>query len=205
MSQVADIHVVEDTAQASSLLDETRRTLLAELREPASAPELGRRLGIPRQRVGYHLKELERAGLVELVEERKKRNCLERVVRASSRSYVISPSALGDLGEQPDGTRDRFSWSYLLAVAARTIRELGVLRRRAERAGKRLPTLTLEAEVRFASIGHQVAFAQELRDTVANLVRKYHDEDADGGRTFRVIAGSYPKITRTDAGAPNEA
>ncbi|MDH3283342.1 MAG: helix-turn-helix domain-containing protein [Acidobacteriota bacterium] len=200
-----EIQVVEDSTQAAALLDETRRHLLLELREPASAPELGRRLGLPRQRVGYHLKELERAGLVELVEERRKRNCLERVVRASSRSYVISPRALGDLGRQPAGARDRFSWTYLVAVASRAIRDLGVLRRRADDAGQQLPTLTLEAEVRFASIGHQVAFAQELRDALASLVRKYHDESGKEGRTFRVIAGSYPKITRADDDAPGRA
>jgi hypothetical protein len=50
-------------------------------------------LALPRQQVGYHLRALEQAGLVELVEERRKGNCIERIVRAAACSYVISPEA----------------------------------------------------------------------------------------------------------------
>ena len=60
-------------------------------------------LGLPRQNVNYHLKALERHGLVELVEERKKGNMTERMLRATALSYAISPAALG--GVQPDPSR----------------------------------------------------------------------------------------------------
>jgi len=59
---------------------------------------LARKLGLPRQRLNYHLRALEDAGLVELVEERRKGNCFERLLRATARSFVISPEALGVLG-----------------------------------------------------------------------------------------------------------
>jgi hypothetical protein len=72
------------------------------------------------------------------------------------------------------------------------IREVGVLRSRASSAGKRLATLTLQTSVRFSSPDKQHAFAQELAQSVAELVARYHDEHAPTGRRFRVIAGAYP-------------
>ena len=97
---------------------------LAHLKDPDSASGLARRLRLPRQRVNYHLKVLETAGLVELVEERRKGNCLERVVRATARAFVISPEALGELGPTAETAADRLSGAYLIAAAGRAIRDV---------------------------------------------------------------------------------
>src|SRR6201995_4634789 len=94
------VTVIEDPAAAEVSLDPTRTRLLAELAEPASATTLAARVGLPRQKVNYHLRALERHGLVELVEERRKGNVTERIVRATAASYVISPTALAQV--QPD-------------------------------------------------------------------------------------------------------
>jgi DNA-binding transcriptional ArsR family regulator len=88
-----DVAVIEDPAAAEASLDPIRARLLAELAEPASASTLAARVGLPRQKVNYHLRALERHGLVELVEERKKGNMTERVLRATAASYLISPAA----------------------------------------------------------------------------------------------------------------
>ena len=111
-------------------------------------------LCLPRQQVGYHLRELEKAGLVELVEERRKGNCIERIVRAAGRCYVVSPEALGKLGITPEQRGDRFDVGFLVCLAARAIRDLTVLCGRADKAGKRVsPTTALDVEVRFGSVG----------------------------------------------------
>ena len=89
-----DVAVIGDSAVVEASLDPVRARLLAELAEPGSATKLGARVGMPRQKVNYHLRTLERYGLVELVEERRKGNCVERVVRATAAAYVISPAAL---------------------------------------------------------------------------------------------------------------
>jgi predicted transcriptional regulator len=197
-----ELLTVRDPAQAAALLQPQRLRLLEGLSEPDSAAGLARRLGLPRQQLNYHLRELERAGLVELVEERRRGNCIERVVVATARRYVISPEVLGGLGGDCTGIRDHFSSTYLVAVAARTIRELGELRMRADEEGKRLATMTLESELRFASVEARNAFAKELSDAVAHLVVKYHDATAPGGRGFRVVVGAYPSPRR---GADSEA
>src|SRR5262245_31535920 len=116
----APIEVIHGAGQAALVLQRTRRELLAQLSEPDSAAGLARRLGLPRQRLNYHLRELEREGLVECVEERRKGNCTERLLRATARSYVISPDALGLLGATPEASRDRFSTDFLVASTAQT-------------------------------------------------------------------------------------
>ena len=190
------LQVIGRSDTAAAVLDPVRQQLLAQLGEPDSAAGLARRLGLPRQRINYHLRALEAAGLVELVEERRKGNCFERVVRATARSFVISPEALGVVGPGPEASADRLSSAYLLAAAGRVIREVGALQVQARAEDKRLATLTLEAEVRFASAEQRARFARELTDTVARLAAKYHDERAPGGRRFRLLAAVHP--------APNE-
>src|SRR3954447_22912445 len=122
-----DVAVIEDPAVAAVSLDPVRARLLAELAEPASASMLAERVGLARQKVNYHLRELERHGLVELVEERRRGNMTERVMRATAASYVISPGALGALAPDPARAPDRLSARWLIALAARTVREVGAL------------------------------------------------------------------------------
>ena len=150
MAPTPALEVVRQPDAAAALLDPVRQQLLPELAEPDSASGLARRLRLPRQRINYHLRALETAGLVELVEERRKGNCIERVVRATARAFVISPEALGPLGLTAETVRDRFSSAYLVAAAGqRHPRRRSPSRRGPGKEKKRLATLTLEADVRF--------------------------------------------------------
>lgn len=195
----AAAQVIQSAAAAEMLLNSERLRLLENLTEPDSASGLARRLQIPRQKVNYHLRELEKHGFVELAEERRKGNCIERVMRATARSYYVSPVALGKLGAaSASDSRDQFSSAYLVAAAARALRDVAILRGRADRAGKRLATLTMESEVRFASAETRKAFADELLGAVAHLVKKYHDDQAGSGRAFRFLLGAYPVITKPE-------
>ena len=185
--------VLERPEQAAAMLRPPRLAILEHLREPDSAAGLARRMGVPRQRLNHHLRELERAGLVELVEERRKGNCMERVVRSRAEYFLIGPQALGAVaGDRPEQLRDRFSWAYLVAAAARAVRELTTLRRGADEAGQQLPTFALETRVRFAAPAALHAFTEELSTEIARLVAKYHREDAAEGRTFSFLLGAYP-------------
>jgi len=189
------LQIIRRSDPAAAALDPVRQQLLAHLVEPDSAAGLARRLGIPRQRINYHLRTLEAAGLVELVEERRKGNCFERVVRATARSFVISPEALGAIGAHPEASADRLSSAYLVATAGQVIRDVAALEAQARAEEKQIATLTLDAEVRFASAEKRAQFARELTDVVARLAAKYHDERAPGGRRFRLIAAVYPQPT----------
>src|SRR5262245_7647806 len=137
-----DIELIQGQGRAMALRHPLRRRILEALQEPDSSSGLSRRLGMPRQRLNYHMRGLEKEGLLELVHERRKGNCTERVLRATARAYVLSPEAAGTLGLSGEEAADRFSSSYLLSVAARAIRDIGRLRIKAGAAGKKLPTFT---------------------------------------------------------------
>lgn len=198
MTALAAVQVVSGVEEAAALMSPVRLRLLDELSEPDSAAGLARRLGLARQKVNYHLRELARLGLVEEIEQRRKGNCIERVVRAVARTYVIGPGALGEIAADPDRVEDRVSSAYLVALAARTIGELAVLRERADKTGKKLATLSLDTQVRFKSPEDQSAFAQDLTEALSRLTAKYHDEQAEDGRQFRMVVGVYPEITKPE-------
>src|SRR5688572_30259849 len=136
-----DVEVIEDPASAVVALDPVRSELLACLAQPASASMLAERTGIARQKVNYHLRTLEAHGLVHAVEERKWGGLTERLLVATAASYVVSPSALGKAASDPGRIADRLSARYLIAIAARVVREVGGLARRADEGRKRLATL----------------------------------------------------------------
>lgn len=186
------LQVVDRPEAAASVLQPIRLRILERLREPASASSVARELDLPRQKVNYHVRELEKTGLVRHVESRTRGNCVERLVQASARRYVVAPRLLEALEADPEELRNAYSAAYLLATAARTIREVAEMREAARAAGKKLPTLTLETEIRFAGPAAQQAFARELTEAVGRLAEKYHDEDVEGGRRFRVMTTGHP-------------
>nr|WP_202523476.1 winged helix-turn-helix domain-containing protein [Kitasatospora sp. SID7827] len=195
-----DVAVIEEPAAAAASLDPMRARLLAALAEPASAAMLAARLGMPRQKVNYHVKELERHGLVVLAEERRKGNVTERVYRATAASYVISPVALAAVSPDPARSPDQLSARWLLALGARMVQEVGTLLTGAARARQRVASFGIDARVRFASAADRAAFADELSRAVTDLVGRYHDESAPQGREHRLIVGLH-QIPTTPAPA----
>lgn len=186
------LEVLTGPERAASALDPERRRLLEALSdEPDSASGLARRLGDSRQRLNYHLRGLEEVGLIELAEERRRGNCVERVMRAVARRFMVDPAVLGDLAGDPDEMGDRFSAAYLISLAARTVREVGRLAARARRERKRLGTAGMDVEVRLARPADFQALAEDLSRAVAEVVAKHHRED-EGARSFRIVAGLYP-------------
>lgn len=194
LGDVLALEVIDEPEAAMSALDATRGRLLAELREPASASDLAARLGIPRQKINYHLRTLEAHGLVEVASTRRWGGLTERLVIAKARSFVISPGALGPVAVDPSLEVDRLSASYLIALAARAVRELGQLVRAALHAKKNLATLSIDTVIRFRSPADRAAFTAELTEAINGLVARYHDETSPGGRPHRLVLMAHPLI-----------
>ena len=192
MQPLADLEVIDDPAAAMVALDPIRARLLAELAEPGSAASLAGRVGLARQKVNYHLRALEAHGLVRAVEERRWGGLVERRVVASAASYVVSPAALGHAANDPARSSDRLGARYLIALAARIVREVGELLRGSKAQGKHLATLAIDTEVRFRSPAERAAFTAELTDAITGLVARYHDAAAPGGRAHRLVLVAHP-------------
>ncbi|MCS6625238.1 winged helix-turn-helix domain-containing protein [Roseibacterium beibuensis] len=187
------------TARPSALLDDldtallalapVRRRILAALAEPASAAGLSEQLGMPRQKIGYHLRALEGAGLVRPAGERRKRGFTERLFVAA-RDHVLDP-ALMQTPSDPDAVdaQDRHAADHLISTASTIVRDVARMRQDAAAEGSRLLTLTVEADVVFAVPADFDAFTEEVSAAVADLARKYA---APSGRRYRLTAAAYP-------------
>ena len=182
---------VEEPEKVRLALSPIRRQLLDLLREPSSATQLAAALELPRQRVNYHLRELEKAGLIELVEERQRRGFTERILRASA-TLVVDPAVMGRAFST---IQDQYAAEHLVGVAAGTVRDVARMQSKADAEGKRLLTFTLEAEVRFAEPGDVHRFTDALTEAIRRTVEEF---DTDGGRPYRLIAGGHPAARRTD-------
>lgn len=172
--------------QVRKALSPLRRDLLRRLREPASATQLAAALDIPRQRVNYHLRALEEAGLVELVEERQKRGCVERIMRTKPGAFVVDPAVMNTEFTQ---IHDQYAAEHLVNVAAGTVRDVARMQASAADKGKRLLTFTVETEVRFAQPSDVHAFTDELAEAIRAVVARY---DTPDGRPYRMVAGGHP-------------
>jgi predicted ArsR family transcriptional regulator len=197
-----DVQVIDDPAAATVALEPVRSRLLAELAQPASAATLAARLGLARQKVNYHLRALETHGLVQMADQRRWGGLTERLMVATATSYVVSPSAMGPVASDPERAVDHLSASYLIALAARIIREVGGLIRRAADADKKLPTLAVDTEIRFRSPAERAAFTRDLTQAITTLAARYHDETAPGGRPHRLMVAAYPTPVETPRKEP---
>jgi DNA-binding transcriptional ArsR family regulator len=187
-----DLEVIEDPAAAAVAVEPIKSKILAALAEPASAATLATRLRLPRQKVNYHLRSLEDYGLVRISEKRLWGGLTERVMVASAASYVVSPAVFGAVAPNPNRGVDRLSATYLIALAARIVREVSGLMRRAREAGKQLATLSIDTEIRFKSAADRAAFTNELTEAVRTLVSRYHHATAPGARAHRLVIVAHP-------------
>ena len=183
---VHDVEVIESPAAAAVALHPVRARLLAELGEPASAAAVAQRIGLSRQKVNYHLRLLESHGLVRAAGTRAHGGLTERLYVAMASAFVVSPAALGDAACDPRRARDRLSARYVVALAARLLREVAAL---ARDESARLATLSIDTEIAFASPAARAAFADDLAAAVTDLAARYHEP---GGRPHRLVVAAHP-------------
>jgi DNA-binding transcriptional ArsR family regulator len=188
------LDIIDDPARARVALQPIRLRLLHLLERPQSAPQLAKAMEMPRQRVLYHLRKLEAQRLVDAHDHGRVGRRIDRSYVRTATSYAIAPKTLGGVAVDPGMVADAFSTAYLSAVAGRALNDLAALGRAAAARGKRVPTLTLETNVRFATPADQRRFADELTTALSTLAARYHRPDAAQGRTFRVFACGYPAV-----------
>lgn len=193
MKAQSSSNLIQNTQVAAAMMNPLRIRILEHLREPNSAAGLARILDMPRQQLNYHLRELEKNELIELVEERRKGNMTERIVRATSKSYMV---VLNTAKINPEEVQDKFSAAYLLSAATQLIQEVAVLQTGAQKAKKKLPTFTLQTAVKFANPEQLHAFTEELAKAIAKLALKYQDQEDPNGRSYQFHVFSHPTLKK---------
>ena len=196
---VLPLESVRDRTRLGALVEHPLRlAILRAAAEPRSATEIAAGLGLPRQRVNYHIGRLRRAGFLVPAERLRRRGLFEQRYTASAQAYVVDPGALGPVGAQTDRIADRLSAEYLVALAAQMQGDLGRVATDAARQGKRVATLSISTELRFTSPEQRTRFARALQRAITGVVGRYAgpSRTADGapapGRLFRLVVGCYP-------------
>lgn len=174
-------------------LSPLRRQLLEALREPGSAASLAVQFGMPRQKLGYHLRALEAAGLVRLAEVRKRRGFSERLLVADT--FVLDPGLVSP--PRKTTAQDQYAASHLVGVAGGMVREVTRMASAAEAEGKRLLTLTIEAEIGFAAPQDFEIFAQRLTAAAQALAAEFTPGDARRG--YRLVMAAHPAVADAPA------
>lgn len=149
--------IVRDVRAAAVLFHPMRLRILEHLVDPDTAAGVARHLRLPRQKVNYHLRQLEARGLVRLVEERTAGNSTERRVQAAARRLAVSPRLLGRLAADREDTGVAGA-ARLLAAAARLERHA------AESGGDGAGVVDAELRLAPAEVG---PFLEDLRRVVA--------------------------------------
>ena len=183
-----DTFKILERQELGAMASPFRQQLLHTLTTPGSAIGLARRFEMSRQRIGYHMRELERAGCIEITGERQRRGLKEKLYRTKPMAYVYSPPSNERLRRH-----DRFSWAALVNLIARTLWDLVSLRRKADAAGKRLATLAIEADLYFETPTERKAFTESLVDAIEQIVRDHEKPKSDKARAFRLVVGAFPK------------
>jgi DNA-binding transcriptional ArsR family regulator len=199
---VADrqIALIDQPDRVRLALSPVRRQLLERLRTPASASQIATEMSIGRQRVNYHLRALERAGLLELVEERQRRGCTERVLVTRAKLFVVDPTVVNPAEPQstakhPGAAQDRFAVEHLINSAATTVRDVARMQARAQEEGTRLLTVTIDTELSFPTPADLERFADKLADFVAREAAAL--ASTPGSRRYRLVIGAHPAPART--------
>ena len=182
------------TTAATLLAHPLRPRILAQAREPISASELARRIGQPRQRINYHVRQLAGAGLLQPAGQQRKGNMVEQQYVASARAYVLSPELLDAAGPHVDDVTDTTSAAHLVALCARAQSEVAQVMESAQTAGLRVRTMSMQSDIRFESAEQRADFTRELLSAVSDVIARHSSPPGNEtrGRPFRLLVGCYP-------------
>jgi len=186
----APVELVEDPRQVGALAHPVRARLLDALRSPDTAAGLARRFGRSRQLVGYHLKELERVGLVRRTAQRRKGHLVEQLYQAVARRFLVSARFAADRERLGRLLHDQVSLARLADLGERVQHDAAALIERASGDGAPVPSASVEAELRFADEASRTRFLAEYVEALNALLAKY---DAAEGEPYRVALAAYPQ------------
>jgi DNA-binding transcriptional ArsR family regulator len=192
------VHVVEDIEALHVLGHPLRVRILEALRAPGSAATVAREVGESRQKVNYHLKELERVGLVAPVGERRSGNFIETLYESVARSFLVSPRVAWSDPRRVDALRQQHSLERLVMVGGQLERDAIALLDRAAFDGEQVASAAVEVDVHFADEQDRAAFLDEYLAAVQELCDRYGSR---AGLPYRVVFAAHPTAVTSREGS----
>src|SRR5215469_7169992 len=95
MQDLPDSYAIENIEQVRAMADELRIRIVDQLLlRPMTVTQVGEALGTAPNKIHYHVRELERLGLVVLAETREKGGILEKYYRPVAKSFNVPDELL---------------------------------------------------------------------------------------------------------------
>lgn len=189
-----DVLYVEVADQAGALLHPLRIEVLKKLAEPRSCPDLAKELDETTQKIYYHVKILESAGLIDKVDERRVRGIMEGLYRARAKSYWLSPALVGKVGGA-ERARDQMSLDFVLSLAEEIQTDVARLGEKSGEA-QTIPSLGLSLQIALDGEEERARFLAELREMLQGLAKKYAAKGSTPKEEFQVSLVCYPRPER---------
>jgi len=191
-----EVLYIEDVDQAAALLKPQRIEMLKLMDHPRTCLELGKIFGETPQKINYHIKALQNAGLVEQVGERRVRGTVEGSYQARARSYWLASDLVGQIGGAAIA-QDQASLRHLLSLTEEMRGDIGHL---AQQVGREIPSLGLSLHVELNDESRRADFMADVQHMAQLLAHKYgattaeDENDAQPSRPrFRLVLACYPK------------
>jgi DNA-binding transcriptional ArsR family regulator len=196
LPKLLDTYTVESPVQASALLNPLRAEIVAKLIEPASAAEIARQINETPQKVNYHLKTLEKVGLVQRTGTRQVKNLVEILYQAIAKTYILSES-LGLNSETVQRIKDQGSLNHLITTADRMRRDALLLMERSDE-NEIIPSASLSMKIHLETEEKRNSFVKEYVAAVKELAAKYQRDSSE--ETYNVLIAVYPEANETNKG-----
>ena len=190
--ELLDSFVVQTPEQGMALMNPLRAEILSHLREPASAAQVAKAMNEQPQRINYHLKTLEKVGLVRRVGTRHVRNLVEVLYQAIARTFILSDE-LGWDAETVRKMKDQSSLMYLITASDRLKRDALRLMERSDEGKAEVPSISMQFHVYLTDEKHRAAFVREYAETMKKLAEKYQGSERTGTVVYRVLTAVYPE------------
>ena len=166
-----ELHHIERIDHAKVLMKPLRVEILDRLRQPRACGQLAEELVLSPQRLNHHLRELHRAGLIEVVKETPKRHLIEKTYRSVAKAFWFSQNLARGLGEDREKLRERLSLHNLLHMSEQLQQDVAGLLDRVD-AGE-VPSIGVTAEIAFRDGGERKRFAQDYLRLMHQLLERY--------------------------------
>ncbi|MFC0189299.1 winged helix-turn-helix domain-containing protein [Fictibacillus aquaticus] len=187
--QIKETFLVTDPEQAACLLHPVRSEMISLLKDPASATELSKAMNETPQKLNYHLKTLEKLGLVYRSGTRNVRNLVEVMYQAAGKSFILS-DCLGMPQEKIQKLKDQSALAHVLALTDKMKADAVSLMEQADE--EEVPTAIMEAVIQLSSRQQRSQFMQDYTDMLKKLIERYQAVDNEQSTPYQVSLAVYP-------------
>jgi DNA-binding transcriptional ArsR family regulator len=161
---IPEVYFIESIEQMRAMADELRLRILELLsRRGMTATQVSAELGEQPAKVHYHVRELERVGLVKLVETREKGGILEKYYRAVARSITVPGTLFGQVSPDEGLT---VASEYLAVLSQGFLRVAATALRNRTLEGEQAPLISVMSSELWVTVAEMQTLLQEFQRLV---------------------------------------